>query len=114
MTLRSRLCAAVATTALVSLAACSAPVPSSAPTAAGPAEDEITAARIAAHAQILSHDLFEGRAPATRGGELATTYLATQMALFGLEPGGDNGTFFQQVPIVESTVDRTFSSESLR
>ena len=94
---------------LLLAAACSAPAPSSAPVAAGPAEGEITAARIAAHAQILSHDLFEGRAPATRGGDLATTYLATQMALFGLDPGGDNGTWFQQVPIVESTVDRTFA-----
>ena len=51
--------------------------------------------------QILSHDLFEGRAPATRGGELATTYLATQLALAGFEPAGDDGTWFQQVPIVE-------------
>ncbi len=102
----------MATTGLMSLAACSAPAPSPAPSAtaaAGPAEDEITAARIAAHTRILSHDLFEGRAPATRGGDLATTYLATQMALAGLEPGGDNGTYFQQVPIVEATVDRTFT-----
>ena len=100
----------MATTALVSFTACSAPAPS-APAAAlsGPAEGEITAARIAAHTQILSSDLFEGRAPATRGGELATTYLATQLALAGLEPGGDNGTYFQQVPIVEATVDRTFA-----
>ncbi len=58
---------------------------------------------------MLSHDLFEGRAPATRGGELATTYLATQLALAGLEPGGDDGTYFQQVPIVESVVDRGFA-----
>ena len=87
------------------LAACSAP---SAPPA-GAAESEITAARIAAHVQMLSHDGFEGRAPATRGGDLATTYLATQLAQIGLAPAGDNGTYFQQVPIVESTVDRTFT-----
>ena len=112
MTLRSQLRAALTTTALAGVTACSAPTPATPPAAAavaGPAEDEITAARIAAHTQILSSDLFEGRAPATRGGDLATTYLATQMALLGLEPAGDSGTYFQQVPIVEATVDRTFT-----
>jgi len=110
MTLRSPLRAALATTALVIFSACSTPAPS-APAAVppGPAEGEITAARIAAHTKILSSDLFEGRAPATRGGELTTSYLATQLALAGLEPGGDHGTYFQQVPIVEATVDRSFS-----
>ena len=58
---------------------------------------------------MLSSDLFEGRAPATRGGQLAVEYLATQMAVLGLEPAGDGGTFFQQVPIVETTVDRGFT-----
>ena len=91
------------------LAACSAPSAPPAVAPAGAAEAEITAARIAAHVQMLSHDGFEGRAPATRGGDLATTYLATQLALIGFAPAGDNGTYFQQVPIVESTVDRTFT-----
>ena len=58
---------------------------------------------------MLSSDLFEGRAPSTRGGKLAEEYLATQMAALGLQPAGDNGTFFQQVPIVESTVERNFA-----
>jgi len=91
------------------LAACSAPSAPPAAAPAGPAEAEITAARIAAHVQMLSHDGFEGRAPATRGGDLATTYLATQLAQIGFAPAGDNGTYFQQVPIVEATVDRTFT-----
>jgi Zn-dependent M28 family amino/carboxypeptidase len=98
--------------ALMALAACASPAPTSAPapgSSAGPVESEITAARIAAHMRILSDDLFEGRAPATRGGELATTYLATQLALAGVEPAGDGGSYFQQVPVVESTVDRTFT-----
>lgn len=100
------------TAALTTLTACAAPAPPPAATpvaTAAPAESEITADRIAAHVRMLSHDHFEGRAPATRGGELATAYLATQLALLGLEPAGDNGTWFQDVPIVEATVDRTFS-----
>ncbi len=98
------------TAGLLALAACSAPAPSPAPAVStGPAEAEISAARIAAHVRMLSHDHFEGRAPATRGGELATAYLANQLALLGIAPAGDNGTYFQDVPIVEATVDRTFS-----
>jgi len=98
------------TAGLLALAACSAPAPSPAPAvSAGPAEAEISAAGIAAHVRMLSHDHFEGRAPATRGGELATAYLANQLALLGIAPAGDNGTYFQDVPIVEATVDRTFS-----
>ena len=57
---------------------------------------------------MLSHDLMEGRAPSTRGGTLAAEYLATQLGAMGLEPGGDNSTYLQQVPIVESVVDRSF------
>jgi Zn-dependent M28 family amino/carboxypeptidase len=93
------------------LAAACAPAPVAPPSAppAGPAESEINATSLTAHIRMLSSDLFEGRAPSTRGGRLAEEYLATQMAALGLQPAGDNGTFFQQVPIVESTVERTFA-----
>ncbi|MGE3274248.1 MAG: M20/M25/M40 family metallo-hydrolase [Vicinamibacterales bacterium] len=75
----------------------------------GPAESVIQESALEAHLQFLSSDLLEGRAPATRGGELATEYLATQLALLGVRPAGDDGTYFQQVPVVESTVERTFT-----
>jgi Zn-dependent M28 family amino/carboxypeptidase len=75
----------------------------------GPALDEIRGEHIAAHLKFLSHDLLEGRAPSTRGGTLAAEYLATQLALLGFEPGGDAGTYFQNVPIVESVVDDSFT-----
>ena len=42
----------------------------------------------------------EGRGVATRGEELATRYIATQFEQFGLEPAGENGTYFQRVPLV--------------
>ena len=98
---------------VLSVAALSACAPASPPasppsTPTGPAEREIQQTALKAHLQLLSHDLFEGRAPSTRGGTLAAEYIATQLAEMGLEPGGDNGTFLQQVPIVESVVDRSF------
>jgi Zn-dependent M28 family amino/carboxypeptidase len=61
---------------------------------------DISADRIRAHVKFLSSDLLEGRGPGTRGGELATEYIATQFALSGLKPAGDGGTFFQQVPLI--------------
>ncbi len=75
----------------------------------GPALDEIKSAHLAAHLKYLSSDLLEGRAPSTRGGQLAAEYLATQLTSLGYEPGGDNGTFFQNVAIVESVVDPSFT-----
>ena len=78
-------------------------------TTPGPALDEIRGSDIAAHLKFLSHDLLEGRAPSTRGGQLAAEYLATQLALLGFAPAGDSGTYFQNVAIVESVVDPSFS-----
>ncbi len=62
--------------------------------------DEISAARIRAHVKFLSSDLLEGRGVGVRGGELATEYIATQFALAGARPAGENGTYYQSVPLV--------------
>jgi len=79
-----------------------APVPEIAglPAAAGAAATSIDPEKIRAHVRFLSLDLLEGRGPSTRGAELAAEYIATQFALAGVEPAGDNGTYFQGVPLV--------------
>jgi Zn-dependent M28 family amino/carboxypeptidase len=69
------------------------------------AEATIDAARIREQDKFISDDLFEGRYPGLRGGELAAKYIATQFALEGLKPAGDNGTFFQQVNFVGLKVE---------
>lgn len=58
----------------------------------------ITTAEIDGYLRFLSSDLLEGRAPATRGGELTTAYLASQLRAFGLRPGNDT-SYLQSVPI---------------
>jgi Zn-dependent M28 family amino/carboxypeptidase len=83
--------------------------PSAGTATSGPILDEIRGEHLAAHVQFLSDDLLEGRAPSTRGGDLAARYLAAQLALAGFEPAGDNGTWFQNVAIVESVVNPSFS-----
>ena len=70
------------------------------PSAASAAAASIDAEKIRAHVRFLSLDLLEGRGPGTRGAELAAEYIATQMALAGVEPAGENGTYFQKVPLV--------------
>jgi Zn-dependent M28 family amino/carboxypeptidase len=70
------------------------------PQAARTAAASIDPEKIRAHVRFLSLDLLEGRGPGKRGGELAAEYFATQFALAGVEPAGDNGTYFQPVPLV--------------
>ena len=70
------------------------------PSAVKTAEDSIDPEKIRAHVKFLSDDLLEGRGPGLRGSEIAAQYIATQFALYGLKPGGDNGTYLQQINFV--------------
>jgi Zn-dependent M28 family amino/carboxypeptidase len=64
------------------------------------AQDAITGENIRAHIRFLASDLLEGRGVGTRGGELATNYIASQLAIAGAKPAGDNDTYFQKVELV--------------
>jgi Zn-dependent M28 family amino/carboxypeptidase len=57
----------------------------------------IDAERIRAHVRFLSDDLLEGRGTGARGGDIAAKYIATQFALDGLKPAGDDGGYLQKV-----------------
>ncbi len=68
----------------------------------------ISAAAISGAVRFLADDLLEGREPGTRGDELATHYLASELESLGLEPGapaqpGQPRSFYQPVPFVELT-----------
>jgi Zn-dependent M28 family amino/carboxypeptidase len=76
------------------------PVPLGLPAQAVAAMRGIDPERIRAHVKFLADDLLEGRAPGTRGGQLAADYIATQFALLGLRPAGDNGSYLQNVDFV--------------
>jgi Zn-dependent M28 family amino/carboxypeptidase len=66
--------------------------------------------KIRAHVKYLSSDELEGRGTGQRGGDLAADYIGKQFASYGLKPAGDNGTFFQEVPMVgvKTLPDTTF------
>ncbi len=54
--------------------------------------------------KTLSSDAMEGRAPMTPAEAKATSYIAQQFAAAGLKPGND-GSWYQDVPLVEITPD---------
>jgi Zn-dependent M28 family amino/carboxypeptidase len=58
----------------------------------------------------LSDDAFEGRGPAAEKGEQAADWIAAEMARVGLQPAGENGSWFQTVGMVEQTLDENASA----
>jgi hypothetical protein len=60
----------------------------------------VTAERIRQDVKYLSSDELEGRGTGAPGGELAAKYIAKGFADAGLEPAGDNGTYFQRFGMV--------------
>lgn len=94
--------ATVTATAALLLAACAAnPAPES---ASGPtiAPGDISLETMKEITRVLSGDDFEGRMPGTPGEEKTLAYLVEKFAAAGLQPGND-GSWFQNVPLVEIT-----------
>jgi hypothetical protein len=65
---------------------------------------------IRAHMRFLSDSLLDGRAPDSRGYQIAARYVATELESMGLRPGGLNGTWFQPVPLRKAVLDTSKSS----
>lgn len=60
--------------------------------------------RISRDIQTLSSDAFEGRAPATPAEAKSIAYIAEQMKAAGLQPAGDKGSWYQDVPLLKSDI----------
>ena len=69
----------------------------------------ITADEIKGHIAVLADDSLMGRKPFTPGETKAINYISHQLKTLGLEPG-NNGSYFQDVPMVEVT---STSSETM-
>jgi len=68
---------------------------------------------IRAHMRFLADDLLEGRGTATRGHEIAAKFMAARFEALGLEPAGDNGTYFQSVPFRSGRPDEAKTTLTL-
>lgn len=64
----------------------------------------ISPARLAEHVRTLASDAFEGRGPGTPGETKTVAYLSQQFAAAGLQPGGRNGSWTQDVPLLQSDI----------
>jgi Zn-dependent M28 family amino/carboxypeptidase len=85
------LAASVAACALLASSAMAAP--------AVKADVARSAEHMKAHMTFLASDFLEGRDSGSRGFDIAAEYVASQFRQLGLTPAGDNGTYFQKVPL---------------
>jgi hypothetical protein len=74
---------------------------------AQPTTAPITPADLMSRLYVFADDSMQGRESGTRGNVIATEYVAREMARMGLRPGGENGTWFQTVPILIAAIDTT-------
>lgn len=70
-------------------------------TAQTPQKPDAATAAWWAQTVALSNDSMEGRDTGSEAYERAAKYVAAQFQSAGLKPAGDNGTFFQRVPLRE-------------
>ena len=70
-----------------------------------PTTPAITAADLKTRLYIFADDSMQGRLLATAGNVKAVEYIASEVKRIGLEPMGDNGTYFQSVKLVDRKFD---------
>lgn len=68
---------------------------------------------IRADMRFLADDALEGRGTGTRGHEIAAKFMASQFEALGLEPAGENRTYFQSVPLRSARVDEARTTLTL-
>ncbi|MGH7524971.1 MAG: hypothetical protein ACREK8_11730, partial [Gemmatimonadales bacterium] len=73
-----------------------------------PTTAAITAADLRTRLFIFAADWMGGRFLGTRGNFMGVEYIASEVKRFGLLPAGQDGTFFQTVPVDQ----RVFDNES--
>jgi Zn-dependent M28 family amino/carboxypeptidase len=91
-----------AAAAALVLAGCASTPRAEQRTAQGYDGPPISLATLTTATQILASDEYEGRAPTTAGEEKTVAFIADQFKKAGLQPG-NKGSWFQNVPLVETT-----------
>jgi Predicted aminopeptidases len=72
-----------------------------------PTTADITVRDVTTRTYIIADDSMEGRDTGKRGGLRSANYIANELKRLGLEPAGDNGTYFQAIPWISRTPDAT-------
>jgi len=72
--------------------------------------DMINAAQMRNYLSFIASDEMEGRDTPSRGLDITAKFLAMNLALWGLKPAGDNGTYFQKIALRRDGVDKEQTS----
>ncbi len=75
--------------------------------------DAIKAERLKEYLYFIASDEMEGRDTPSRGLDLTAKFIAMNLSLWGVKPGGDNNTYFQKISLRKGKVDPKVSSATL-
>ena len=75
-----------------------------------PTSPAISAADLMTRLYIFADDSMMGRQVGTEYNLKGTDYIAREVQRFGLQPAGENGTYFQNIPLYVYTVDSAATS----
>jgi hypothetical protein len=92
----------IALLAALSTLACSA---AQAPAPAAPTSAAITEADLRQRLFLIADDSMMGRESGSLGNQRTAEYVAAEFRRLGLEPAGENGTYFQTVPFWRAAID---------
>ncbi len=67
--------------------------------------DGVTAKQLREYLTFIASDELEGRDTPSRGLDIAAMFIAQHLASWGLKPAGNNGSYFQKVPLRWSKID---------
>jgi hypothetical protein len=106
---RTNNCFGAGILALVSIAATASAQSKALPLkhAPEPTTAAITAADLMTRLYIFADDSMMGRAAGTIYNDKGTNYIAGELKKMGVQPGGENGTYFQELPLVTLRVSST-------
>ncbi|HRJ88654.1 MAG: M20/M25/M40 family metallo-hydrolase [Blastocatellia bacterium] len=71
--------------------------------------ESITAKQLKEWLTFIASDELEGRDTPSRGLDIAAMYIAQHLAGWGIKPAGDNGSYFQKVPL---TLDKVVARDT--
>ena len=97
---------AIATLACATALACTGTRrPSTTPVSGAVTTPQITEADLRHRLYLIADDSMMGRESGSEGDHKTAEYVANEFRRLGLEPAGDNGTYFQPVPFWRAAVD---------
>ncbi|MBS1707843.1 MAG: M28 family peptidase [Armatimonadetes bacterium] len=72
----------------------------------------ITPARLKTHLEFVASDLLQGRKTPSDGLDIAGMYIVSMLRQWGAKPAGENGTFYQALPLYQLRINMLKSAVS--